>query len=279
MAYMEFNALSVILCGSFSAKVFLPEMPRMELGSNGQGKKYPVLWLYHSEGGTALDWVKTTAEQGATEHGIILIAPDAQHSLCTNMDYGPQYEKFAAEELPRIFRHVLPISADPADNWIGGVGTGAYGALKLALKNPEVFSRAVALNGILDMTRVIRLAQEGRETGIFHHKASLEAVFGNLDEYADSENDLYMLAAKARQGRYFLSCHEQFCYREETEEVAALLGDLAKLNLERQDEPDGPSRHALTAAIAWLTGQSQEPNGSDESGASLTFNINKEKEA
>lgn len=265
MAYMEFNALSVILCGSFSAKVFLPEMPQMELKHPGRGKKYPVLWLYHSEGGTALDWVKTSAERCAVRHGIIIIAPDAQHSLCTNMDYGPQYEQFAAEELPGIFRHVLPISTDPSANWIGGTGTGAYGALKLALKNPGVFSRAIALNGIFDMTRIIRLALEGRDTGIFHNQASLKAVFGDLDAYEDSEHDLYMLAAQARQGQYFLSCNEHCPYREETEAVAALLGDRAQLNLEQQDEPDGPDWHALMSAVAWLTGKTVAAKDAGES--------------
>ncbi len=264
MAYMEFNALSVVLCGSFSAKVFLPEMPQMELKHPGQGKKYPVLWLYHSEGGTALDWVKTSAERCAERHGIIIIAPDAQHSLCTNMDYGPQYEQFAAEELPGIFRHVLPVSTEPAANWIGGTGTGAYGALKLALKNPGVFSRAITLNGIFDMTRIIRLALEGRDTGIFHNQASLKAVFGDLATYADSEHDLYMLAAQARQGQYFLSCHEHCRYREETEAVAALLGGRAQLNLDRQDDPDGPAWHALSAAVAWLSGEADKAKGSDE---------------
>ena len=63
MAYIEFNALSVILCGSFSAKVFLPEMKKMYLDDEKHEKKYPVLWLLHSEGGSALDWVKSSAER------------------------------------------------------------------------------------------------------------------------------------------------------------------------------------------------------------------------
>ena len=43
-------------------------------------------------------------------------------------------------ELTGICRNCLPISEDPAENWIGGTGTGAYGAVKMALKHPETFS-------------------------------------------------------------------------------------------------------------------------------------------
>lgn len=255
MAYMEFNALSVVLCGSFSAKVFLPEMPRLALDDQEHEKKYPVLWLYHHEGGTALDWVRTAAERCAVTWGIIIIAPDAQHSLCSNMDYGPQYEKFAAEELPGIFRHVLPISGEPVENWIGGVGTGGYGALKLALRYPEVFTRAIAFNGIFNMARIIRLAKEGRETGICHDRSSLAAVFGDLDSFESGENDLYMLAAQAGKGSYYLHCHENHPYREESTTIAALLGKQARLYIDGLDSLDDPCHKTLTKAVAWLCGE------------------------
>ena len=121
MAYLELNALSTILCGSFSAKIYLPEMNMLDLDDEKHEKKYPVLWLLHSEGGTSLDWNRTMAENCAAEYGIFIIAPDAQHSICTNMDYGPKYEEFLASELPGICRNNLPISEDPALNWIGDV--------------------------------------------------------------------------------------------------------------------------------------------------------------
>lgn len=38
MAMIEMNALSTVLCGSFSAKVFFPEMDKLELGENDYDK-------------------------------------------------------------------------------------------------------------------------------------------------------------------------------------------------------------------------------------------------
>lgn len=43
MAMIEMNALSTVLCGSFSAKVLFPEMDKLELGENDHDKKYPIV--------------------------------------------------------------------------------------------------------------------------------------------------------------------------------------------------------------------------------------------
>ena len=151
MAYLEFNALSTVLCSSFSAKIFLPEMDKLLLDDEKHEKKYPVLWLLHNEGGTALDFTAMPVEKCAVEMGIFIIAPDAQHTLGTDMVYGPKYEEFLSKEFPAICRNNLPLSKEREENWIGGVGTGAYGAVKAALNHPEVFSRCVAVDGIFDM--------------------------------------------------------------------------------------------------------------------------------
>ena len=103
MAMIEMNALSTVLCGSFSAKVFFPEMDKLGLGENDYDKKYPVLWLYHSDGGSSMDWLCTPAEKCAAENGIFIIAADVQHCLCTNMEYGPKYEEFMVKEQQGIF--------------------------------------------------------------------------------------------------------------------------------------------------------------------------------
>ena len=70
MAMIEMNALSTILCGSFSAKVFFPEMDKLGLGENDYDKKYPVLWLYHSDGGSSMDWLCTPAEKCSRKRNL-----------------------------------------------------------------------------------------------------------------------------------------------------------------------------------------------------------------
>lgn len=252
MAQIEINALSVITCGSFSARVFLPEMNLLHLDDSEHRKKYPVLWLLHTDGGAALDWLATPAERCAAQYGIFIIAPDQHHCLCTTMKYGPRYEVFMHTELPAICRNNLPLSEDPALNWIGGVGTGGYGAMKMALKYPETFSRAVSLNGVLDLDAICQKALRGQDTGICHNAASLEAVFGDLKAFRGSEHDLYALAGKPPRSRFWMAWEKDSSLAEENRRLAALLGDAARTRELDAGADLGSCQASLPAAVSWL---------------------------
>lgn len=252
MAQIEMNALSVITCGSISVRIFLPEMNLLALDDKEHQKKYPVLWLLHDEGGAALDWLATPAERCAAKYGIFIIAPDQHHCLCTDMKYGPRYEAFLNTELPGICRNNLPLSEDPALNWVGGVGTGGYGAVKMALKHPETFSKAVCLNGVLDLEAICKKAAAGRETGIRHNKASLEAVFGDLDSFAGSQNDLYTLAKTPARAKFWLGWEEAAPVAEENRRLAGLLGDAAQTRTLAAGSDLESCQASLPAAVEWL---------------------------
>jgi S-formylglutathione hydrolase FrmB len=252
MAYLEFNALSTILCGSFSAKIYLPEMDKLQIDDETHEKKYPVLWLLHSEGGSALDWNRTIAEKCAAEYGIFIIAPDAQHTICTNMDYGPNYEEFLATEFPGICRNNLPISEDPALNWIGGVGTGAYGAVKAAIKHPEVFSKCIAMDGIFDMEEICKKSMRGEPTGIFHKEESLKAVFGDITAIGGSDHDLYTLALKCKSGEFYITEAEDSKYAQEGLRLAETLQDKATFVKTNGQIMDLTEPMILKNAIHWL---------------------------
>jgi len=252
MAYIELNALSTILCGSFGTKVYLPEMDKLFIDDEKHQKKYPVLWLLHSEGGTALDWDKTMAENCAVEYGIFIIAPDAQHSICTNMDYGPKYENFLATELPGICRNNLPISEDPALNWIGGVGTGAYGAVKAAMKHPEVFSKCIAMDGIYDMEKICKKAISGEPTEIFHKEESLKAVFGDITAIAGSKHDVYALAEKSKAGKFYITGKKESKYANERVRLVVTLKDKAVYIQTNGEVMDFSEPMVLKKAVDWL---------------------------
>ena len=252
MAYLELNALSTILCGSFSAKVYLPEMDKLMLDDEKHEKKYPVLWLLHSEGGTALDWNRTMAENCAAEFGIFIIAPDAQHTICTNMDYGPKYENFLATELPGICRNNLPISEEPLLNWIGGVGTGAYGAVKAAIKHPKVFSKCIAMDGIFDMDTICKKAMNGEPTEIFHKEESLRAVFGDITAIAGSEHNVYALAAKSEVGKFYITGKKESKYAKERVHLAEALKEKAEYVETNGEVMDFSEPMVLKRAVNWL---------------------------
>lgn len=249
MATIEMNLLSVITCGSISIRVFCPGMDKLALDDREHRVRYPVLWLLHTDGGAALDWLETPAQRLAEEYGIFIIAPDQHHAICTDMKYGPRYEYFMANELQQICRNCLPISQDPAMNWVGGLGTGGYGAVKMALKHPEVFSKAVAIDGILDLEAMIAQAMTGKSTGTPHNRASLEAVFGDLTAFPGSDNDLYALE-KPRGSEFYFTWARGSAVEGENQRLAAKLGAKA-VPLEPKAD-FGSCQTSLPAAVAWL---------------------------
>lgn len=252
MAYIEFNALSVYLGGSFSAKVFMPEMDKLQLDDAKHEKRYPVLWLLHGSGGTALDWLRTPVEQCAIDNGIFIIAPDVGHTLCTNMDYGAPYEKYMHDELQGIFRNTFPISDDIEFNWIGGVGTGAYGAAKMIIKHPDIFTRCLIFDGYLDMKKICDRALRDELTGIHHTKASLEAVFGDLNKFMGSEHDIFTLVSDAKSGKFYMTCSKDAENLEEYKVFAELLGDKVTFEIGNQKPEDYVLEETLPKAVNWI---------------------------
>jgi len=251
MAFFEFNALSVILGGSFAARVFIPEMDKLSLDDASHTQKYPVLVLLHDEGGACMDMQRTPAERLAAEHGIFILAPDVQHTLGTDMEYGPKYETFISTELLNICRNIFPITQDSADTWIGGIGTGGYGAVKTALHHPDVFTRAFSIDGTLDMNAIIEKAKSGEDTGIGLGEAQLEAIFSNYSSFSGGENDLYALANKPAQGKFFFACEEGYARKEESEALAKKLGAAVDIAIIPAGADCFSQQKSLPEAVRW----------------------------
>lgn len=253
MAYFEMNALSVVLGGSFTARVFLPEMDRMSLDDTEHQVRYPVLWLLHTDGETSLQFMKTPIETLAENYGFVAVAPDMHHAMGTDMKYGPNMEKFLCRELRGIMRHVLPLRADPQGNFIGGIGTGAYAAAKCALKHPDLFGKAFCINGILDMESVMAQTAGGKQTGIPQTVESLAAVFGGTDEFRDSENDLFALAERHPDGLLYLTAEEDFPYINDTKRLSERLAR-GKTVLIPAEGDFHSCQISLRAAAEWMYG-------------------------
>ena len=80
--------------------------------------------------------------------GIAIVVPDGENSFYT--DHPERLTRsgtFAGEELPAITRKLLPcLSSRREDTFIGGISMGGYGAMMLALRYPDLYSRAVLLS-------------------------------------------------------------------------------------------------------------------------------------
>ena len=114
---------------------------------------FPVLYLLHGIRGNHASWVRNSSvERYVADLPLIVVMPDGGRSFYTDAVENPRgaYETYIVRDLigsvDRVFRTV-PGRAGRA---IGGFSMGGYGALKLALKHPDLFRAAASHAGAVD---------------------------------------------------------------------------------------------------------------------------------
>ena len=63
------------------------------------------------------------------------------------MVHGGRYFTFFTEELPKVCQAFFPISDKREDTFIAGLSMGGNGAMRLALKRPDLYSQALCMSG------------------------------------------------------------------------------------------------------------------------------------
>jgi S-formylglutathione hydrolase FrmB len=200
MAVLQVNFLSKYLMMNTMATVIIPTLASKDLQSPledvySREKRFPVLYLLHGFLGDHTDWLRyTSIERYANEKGIAVIMPSAYNSFYTDMAYGIRCWSYISEELPLVMRSLFPISDKRDDNFVAGLSMGGYGAMKLALGRPDLFSGGASLSGALDIVELVESADSISKP--FHIN-----LFGDLTKVEGSENDLFYLAEKLKEGR------------------------------------------------------------------------------
>ena len=191
------------------------------------------------------------AAEAANTPAMVMLYPEH-----VTVQHTTGFANYAAmvKELAGICRNNLPLSDKPELNWIGGVGTGAYGAVKAALKHPEVFSACIAMDGIYDMGKICERAKQG-ETVVCHNEESLKAVFGDIDHIKGSDNDVFALAEKNSSGRYYITGAKGSAYQKEAVELTRILKDRAVYEETDETEADFSCITTMKKAVAWLCGR------------------------
>jgi len=134
-----------------------------------------------------------------------VVMPCGARSFYTDMKYGLQYFSYITEELPRVVNEFFKVSNKREDRYIAGLSMGGYGALKAALKKPEVFCAAAGMSSVADI-----------KDGTFDDV--LVPVFGEGVHIPDEE-DLFYLAEKTSKNplrpRIFMGVGtEDFMYEQ-----------------------------------------------------------------
>lgn len=113
---------------------------------------YPLLVLLHGYDGDYRHWATfTRLARYAARYEMVIAFPDGGNGWYTNTaDSSARYEDDLIQDFLPHLQATLPI-ASPGKSWaIGGLSMGGYGAVKLALKHPSLFSLAVSHSGALD---------------------------------------------------------------------------------------------------------------------------------
>src|SRR4051812_25219710 len=198
MAFFDCHFFSDVLGLTVSAYVLLPQKTSRQIGLPGPADNtapaggYPTLTLLHGLSADHTIWLRRTSiERYAAARNLAMVMPAAGRSFYQDMASGARYWTYLSEELPAIMRSYFPLATAREGNYVAGLSMGGYGALRLALADPEKYAAAASLSGALDVAR--RCREAGRE-GSLLSRVEMESIFGADLKVEGTSSDLFALA-------------------------------------------------------------------------------------
>ena len=178
MAWCELHYRSSALEKHVAANVILPEDTALT-------PPFPVMYLLHGLSDDYTIWMRRTSiERYLDGVPMIVVMPDGGRGFYTDAVEGFAYERAIIEDLIALVDRTFPTVADRTGRCIGGLSMGGYGALRLALRRPDLFCSAVSHSGAVYFGHRPLAADDGRV-------AEFERILG--PEPAGGPNDLHAL--------------------------------------------------------------------------------------
>jgi S-formylglutathione hydrolase FrmB len=225
--------------------------------------RFAVLYLLHGLYGDFLNWdTKTHLEDYARGMPLLIVMPDAGDSWYTNSATIPQdkFEDYIVKDLITEIDSRYRTIRDRHDRAIAGLSMGGYGAVKLALKYPELFAFAGSLSGAMN-------APENLDTLRQDFRAKLLEVFGNEVSPQRRENRISLLLTVPRQSPtpyLYLACGTEDFFLDANRTLVLQLSS-RKLVYEYHETPGGHTWEywdsALQAMLEALRGAILEDRG------------------
>jgi putative tributyrin esterase len=216
MILSQINFFSDVLVTRCSINVILPQRKPTDPHDNYR-TPFRVLYLLHGHSDDHTAWQRwTSIERYVEGFNLAVIMPAVQNSFYTDMVRGGKFFTFLTEELPAVAHDLFPLSTERADTFVAGLSMGGYGAFKLALTRPDLFSAAASLSGALDICEVVK---GHGDPNAYIWLESMRNIFGELEKVPGSPHDLFTLAEKVSQSvrkpRLFQYCGtDDFLYQD-----------------------------------------------------------------
>lgn len=207
-------------------RVYLPDNVKT-------GEHFPVLYLLHGLFGSFDNW----CELGGFENAIggrkvIVVMPDGGDAWYTDGSRGDaaRFETYVVRDLIEHCDLQYPTEKSKERRAIAGNSMGGYGAVKFALKYPELFDFAYSASGAFGVTR---WSDEQPPTLWGEYRPSVTEVFGS-GETIRNVNDISLLAAAAEPEKLpmlYLDCGEDDDFCDTNIRIAA---EFEKLGIEHE---------------------------------------------
>ena len=112
--------------------------------------RYPVVYLLHGMGGSFRSFGDIT-DAFYGRHNFVMVIPDGANGFWTDSHSAPndKYESHLMKELIPEVEKNFRVIADRSGRVIIGTSMGGYGAIKVGVKYPDVFSLAGSLAGAI----------------------------------------------------------------------------------------------------------------------------------
>jgi S-formylglutathione hydrolase FrmB len=186
------------------------------------GHSLPVIYLLHGGGGGFRDWTNDSDVACFAESGFALVMPEGANSYYTNAVDPPQdrYEDYIVLDLISDVENKFPVANSRSNRAIVGISMGGFGAVKLALRHPDLLTFAGGISSAIDVPRrafSIKRLQQSR-----HYNS----IFGPSGSQTRRANDPFVLARTANPESvpyFFLTCGEQEGLLPANKEFAKLL--------------------------------------------------------
>lgn len=180
MPFCSVNWFSNSLGKHVQMNVILPD--------SGKGP-FATFYLLHGLSDDYSIWHRRTRiEAYVAGKPLIVVMPDGYRGFYTNGNDGPKYFDYMTKDLVDFVDRTFPTKKNRNGRCIGGLSMGGYGALRVGLGRPDLFSSVNSHSGALWRGS---LADTRKNTDEFRK------IFGNKPQ--GTEHDLLMLAKRAKK--------------------------------------------------------------------------------